>query len=121
MVSFDTNILVYATLSDPLATTHRARDLLVRGMRTKSAAVDRRVAVVRRSLLKSIWLCANNRSNDIHDFVRGPTVLPRSVAAGLMSVCAKSSPLFRLTRKFQDRAPRRPAFIASCAHPRSIA
>src|SRR5262249_37046796 len=40
------HILVYATLSDPLATTHRARDLLVRGMRTKSAAVDRRVAVV---------------------------------------------------------------------------
>jgi predicted nucleic acid-binding protein len=37
MVSFDTNILVYATLSDPLATTHRARDLLVRGMRTGSS------------------------------------------------------------------------------------
>jgi len=40
------HMLVYATLSDPLATTHRARDLLVRGMRTKSAAVDRRVVVV---------------------------------------------------------------------------
>jgi plasmid replication initiation protein len=96
MVSFDTNILVFATLSASLAKTHRGRDLLVRGMRTKSAAVDRRVVVVRRSLPKSIWLCANNRSNDIHDFVRGPTALPRSVAAGLMSVCAKSSPLFRL-------------------------
>ena len=34
MVSFDTNILVYATLSVHLAKTHRARDLLVRGMRT---------------------------------------------------------------------------------------
>jgi predicted nucleic acid-binding protein len=32
MVSFDTNILVYATLSVPLAKTHRARDLLVRGI-----------------------------------------------------------------------------------------
>jgi predicted nucleic acid-binding protein len=36
MVSFDTNILVYATLSVPLAKAHRARDLLVRGMRTGS-------------------------------------------------------------------------------------
>jgi predicted nucleic acid-binding protein len=36
MVSFDTNILVYATLSAPLAKTHRARDLLVCGMRTGS-------------------------------------------------------------------------------------
>jgi predicted nucleic acid-binding protein len=34
MVSFDTNILVYATVSAPLAKTTRARDLLVRGMRT---------------------------------------------------------------------------------------
>lgn len=34
MVSFDTTILVYATLSIALAKTHRARDLLVRGMRT---------------------------------------------------------------------------------------
>ena len=30
-------ILVYATLSVPLAKTHRARDLLVRGMRTGSS------------------------------------------------------------------------------------
>jgi predicted nucleic acid-binding protein len=37
MISFDTNILVYATLSVPLAKTHRARDLLVRGMRTGSS------------------------------------------------------------------------------------
>jgi predicted nucleic acid-binding protein len=37
MVSFDTNILVYATLSAPLAKTDRARDLLVRGMRTGSS------------------------------------------------------------------------------------
>jgi predicted nucleic acid-binding protein len=37
MVSFDTNILVYATHSVPLAKTHRARDLLVRGMRTGSS------------------------------------------------------------------------------------
>src|SRR5437016_5980912 len=36
MVSFDTNILVHATLSAPLAKTHWARDLLVRGMRTGS-------------------------------------------------------------------------------------
>ena len=36
MVSFDTNILVYATLLAPLAKTHRARDLLVRGMRAGS-------------------------------------------------------------------------------------
>src|SRR5262249_6179941 len=36
MVSFDTNILVYATLSAPLAKTRRARDLLLRGMRTGS-------------------------------------------------------------------------------------
>ena len=36
MVSFDTNILVYATILAPLAKTHRARDLLVRGMRTGS-------------------------------------------------------------------------------------
>jgi predicted nucleic acid-binding protein len=37
MVSFDTNILVYATLSAPLAKTHRARDLLFRGMQTGSS------------------------------------------------------------------------------------
>jgi predicted nucleic acid-binding protein len=37
MVSFDTNILVYATVSIPLGKTHRARDLLVRGMRTGSS------------------------------------------------------------------------------------
>jgi predicted nucleic acid-binding protein len=37
MVSFDTNILVYATLSAPLAKTHRARDLLLRGMRAGSS------------------------------------------------------------------------------------
>jgi len=36
MVSFDTNILVYATVSVPFAKTDRARDLLVRGMRTGS-------------------------------------------------------------------------------------
>ena len=36
MVSFDTNILVYATILAPLAKTHRARDLLVWGMRTGS-------------------------------------------------------------------------------------
>ena len=36
MVSFDTNILVYARILAPLAKTHRARDLLVRGMRTGS-------------------------------------------------------------------------------------
>jgi predicted nucleic acid-binding protein len=36
MVSFDTNILVYATVSVPLAKADRARDLLVRGMRTGS-------------------------------------------------------------------------------------
>jgi len=36
MVSFDTNILVYATLSAPLAKRQRARDLLLRGMRTGS-------------------------------------------------------------------------------------
>ena len=32
MVSFDTNILAYATISAPLARTHRAGDLLVPGM-----------------------------------------------------------------------------------------
>ncbi len=37
MISFDTNILVYATLSAPLAKTDRAGDLLVRGMRTGSS------------------------------------------------------------------------------------
>ena len=37
MVSLDTTILVYATLSVPLAKTHRARDLLVRGMRMGSS------------------------------------------------------------------------------------
>ena len=37
MISYDTNILVYATLSAPLAKTDRARDLLVRGMRTGSS------------------------------------------------------------------------------------
>jgi predicted nucleic acid-binding protein len=36
MISFDTNILVYATISTPHAKTYRARDLLVRGMRTGS-------------------------------------------------------------------------------------
>ena len=36
MVSFDTNILVYARILAPLAKTHRARDLLVRGMPTGS-------------------------------------------------------------------------------------
>jgi predicted nucleic acid-binding protein len=36
MVSFDTNIFVYATVSVPLAKTDRARDLLVRGMRMGS-------------------------------------------------------------------------------------
>src|SRR5258708_4051698 len=34
MVSFDTNVLVYATVSAPLSKTTRARDLVVRGMRT---------------------------------------------------------------------------------------
>ena len=34
MVSFDTNILVYATVSPPHAKTMRARELVVRGMRT---------------------------------------------------------------------------------------
>src|SRR4029079_18613675 len=34
MVSFDTNILVYATVSAPHAKTMRARELVVRGMRT---------------------------------------------------------------------------------------
>jgi predicted nucleic acid-binding protein len=33
MVSFDTNVLVYATVSVPLSKTTRARDLIVRGMR----------------------------------------------------------------------------------------
>ena len=33
MVSFDTNVLVYATVSVPLSMTTRARDLIVRGMR----------------------------------------------------------------------------------------
>jgi hypothetical protein len=37
MVSFDIHILVYATLAAPLGKTHRARDLLVRGMRTGSS------------------------------------------------------------------------------------
>jgi predicted nucleic acid-binding protein len=37
MISFNTNILVYATLSAPLAKTDRAGDLLVRGMRTGSS------------------------------------------------------------------------------------
>jgi predicted nucleic acid-binding protein len=37
MVSFDTNILVYATISAPLSKTHRARDLVVRGMQTGSS------------------------------------------------------------------------------------
>jgi predicted nucleic acid-binding protein len=36
MVSFDTNILV-STLSVPIAKTDRARDFLVRGMRTGSS------------------------------------------------------------------------------------
>ena len=34
MVSFDTNVLVYATVSAPLAKTTRARELVVRAMRT---------------------------------------------------------------------------------------
>jgi len=34
MVSFDTNVLVYATVSAPLSKTARARDLVVRAMRT---------------------------------------------------------------------------------------
>ena len=33
MVSFDTNVLVYATASAPISKTMRARDLVVRGMR----------------------------------------------------------------------------------------
>jgi len=33
MVSFDTNILVYATVAAPEAKTKRARDLIARGMR----------------------------------------------------------------------------------------
>jgi antitoxin HicB len=37
MISFDTNILVYATLSALLAKIDRARDPLVRGMRTGSS------------------------------------------------------------------------------------
>ena len=35
MVSFDTNVLVQATLPAPLSKTTRARDLVVRGMRTE--------------------------------------------------------------------------------------
>jgi predicted nucleic acid-binding protein len=34
MISFDTNVLVYATVSTPISKTTRARDLVVRGMRT---------------------------------------------------------------------------------------
>jgi len=34
MVSFDTNVLVYATVSTPISKTMRARDLVVRGMRS---------------------------------------------------------------------------------------
>jgi len=34
MVSFDTNILIYATVSAPISKTMRARDLVARGMRT---------------------------------------------------------------------------------------
>ena len=34
MVSLDTNILVYATVSAPMSKTMHARDLVVRGMRT---------------------------------------------------------------------------------------
>jgi predicted nucleic acid-binding protein len=37
MVSFDTNILVHATFSAPLAKTRQARDLLLRGMRAGSS------------------------------------------------------------------------------------
>ena len=37
MISFDTNILVYATISAPLSKTHRSRDLVVRGMQTGSS------------------------------------------------------------------------------------
>jgi predicted nucleic acid-binding protein len=33
MVSFDTNVLVYATVSTPMSKTMRARDLVVRGMK----------------------------------------------------------------------------------------
>jgi len=33
MVSFDTNVLVYATVSTPISKAMRARDLVVRGMR----------------------------------------------------------------------------------------
>ena len=34
IVSFDTNVLVYATAPEPLAKSHRARDVITRGMRT---------------------------------------------------------------------------------------
>ena len=33
MISFDTNVLVYATVSTPMSKTMRARDLVVRGMK----------------------------------------------------------------------------------------
>jgi predicted nucleic acid-binding protein len=45
IVSFDTNILIYATLSVPLAKTHTARDLLVRGMRSGSCIFAWRAAL----------------------------------------------------------------------------
>ena len=39
MVSFDTNILVYATAAVPDAKTKRARDLIARGMRSASSVL----------------------------------------------------------------------------------
>ena len=53
MVSFDTNILVYATISAPLSKTHGTRDLLVRGMRTGTSILLLQLAgnFVRKQLL----------------------------------------------------------------------
>jgi len=56
MVSFDTNILVYATLSAPLAKTHRARDLLLRGMRAGSSINNDRTPGERCCLCKALRL-----------------------------------------------------------------
>ena len=72
MVSFDTNILVYATLSVPLAKTHRARDLLVRGMRAGSS-----ILLLKPSQSSAAWQFARCR--------RGPND-DRRVASG--ATCA---------------------------------
>jgi hypothetical protein len=76
MVSFDTNILVYATLSAPLAKTHRARDLLLRGAGCGAG---------QRSVDAMLWGARYKRAGVRHLRTGTPTLSPLA-ARGVVTI-----------------------------------